>query len=270
MSERRESMDGLEKGIRVLRAFDETHPALTLSEVAQTAELSAAVARRCLLTLEALGYVGRRHRRFFLRPRILDLGAAYLGSLNVERLSIGHLTDLASKTGDAASLTVLDGTDIVYLARASTRSLLRLEAHVGSRFPAYATAMGRVLLAARSDAVVRSLLSAFELTALTDKTETNPKRIATLVAAARRDGYAAVEDELAYGVVSLAVPVLDENGQTIAAINSSSHSKKITKNALVRERLSQLRETSANISAELRRLPATALLLGPIDGRDFG
>ena len=127
------------------------------------ARLPAATARRCLLTLEELGYVTRTGRSFLLRPKVLELGAAYLESMDIETLTKTHLEDLARQTGDSAALSVLDGIDIVYVARTSVRTLMRLEAHVGSRFPAYATSMGRVLLAGLSPGAARRLLRAREL-----------------------------------------------------------------------------------------------------------
>ena len=147
---RREAMGGLAKGLEVIRAFTRESASLTLSEIAAHAGLPAATARRCLLTLAELGYVMQSGRNFLLRPKVLELGAAYLESMNIETLTRTYLEDLASQTGDSAALTVLDGAEIVYVARASVRTLMRLEAHVGSRFPAYPTSMGRVLLAGLS------------------------------------------------------------------------------------------------------------------------
>jgi IclR family transcriptional regulator, pca regulon regulatory protein len=260
-AERRELMGGLAKGLKVLLAFDQQNPNQTLSEIAHVTGLSPAVTRRCLMTLEDLGYIGRDRRNFFLKPRVLDLSAAYLSALNVERLAMTHLTDLANATHDSASLTVLDGHDIVYLARASTRTILRLEANVGSRFPAFATSMGRVLMAALPDEEIRRRLAASELMPLTDKTETDPGRLFAAIQEARRDGYSVVEDELAYGVVALAVPVIDPMGRTVAAVNSSGHSKRTHKDDMVRDRLDSVREVGKRISDELRRLPQSLRLL---------
>src|SRR5215468_7200824 len=145
-------MGGLAKGLAVIRAFARDHAALSLSEVARSAHIAPATTRRCLLTLEDLGYVTRSGRSFLLRPKVLELGAAYLESMNIEQLTRTRLEELARTTMDSAALCVLDSTDIVYVARASVRTLLRLEAHVGSRFPAHATSMGRVLLAGLSPA----------------------------------------------------------------------------------------------------------------------
>src|ERR1700685_379745 len=130
----REAMGGLAKGLAVIRAFSSEHAALTLSDVARSAGIPAATARRCLLTLEELGYVTRSGRQFLLRPKVLELGAAYLESMNIESLTKTHLEELARNTGDSAALCVLDGAAIVYVARASIRTLVRLEAHIGSRF----------------------------------------------------------------------------------------------------------------------------------------
>lgn len=256
---RREAMGGLAKGLRVIRAFTRDHSSLTLSEVAGIARMPAATARRCLLTLEELGYVMRRGRSFLLRPKVLELGAAYLESMDIEHLTKTHLEELARLTGDSAALTVLDGNDIVYVARTSVRTLLRLEAHVGSRFPAYPTSMGRVLLAGLSAERLDHYFRTQTFEALTEHTVTDPKKLRQLIEECRRNGYSAVQDELAYGVVAIAVPVFDQHGRVVAALNSSSHSRRTTKAKLVRERLGMLRAASQQITTELARVPGLAL-----------
>src|SRR5688572_26666497 len=256
---RRETMNGLAKGLDVIRAFSRDAPALTLSEIASAAKLPAATARRCLHTLEELGYVMRAGRTFLLRPKVLELGAAYLESMNIETLTRTHLEDLARQTGDSAALSVLDGLEIVYIARASVRTLLRLEAHVGSRFPAYPTSMGRVLLAGLSPERLQDYLARASFKALTEHTVTDRAKLVRLIDESRRVGFSAVEDELAYGVVAVAVPVFDQTGRVVAALNSSSHSKKITKAELVRQRVGMLEEVSRQISLELRRVPGLSL-----------
>jgi IclR family transcriptional regulator, pca regulon regulatory protein len=258
-SSRRETMGGLAKGLEVIRAFTREQPALTLSQVAATTGLAPATARRCLHTLEELGYVMRRERSFLLRPKVLELGAAYLESMNIEAVTGNLLEDLARQTGDSAALAVLDGPEIVYVARASVRTLMRLEAHVGSRLPAYPTSMGRVLLAGLSPERLKAYLGTAKFEALTEHTVTDPKRLERLIDECRRNGYAAVEDELAYGVVALAVPVFDAAGRVVAALNSSSHSRKTSKAKLVRERLAMLQDVSRQISRELARLPGLSL-----------
>ena len=169
-------MGGLAKGLAVIRAFGRDHAALTLSEIARSACMPAATARRCLLTLEELGYVTRRERSFLLRPKVLELGAAYLESINIEQLTKNHLEELARSTADSAALCVLDGTEIVYVARTSVRTLLRLEAHVGSRFPAHATSTGRVLLAGVGPERLKRYLRKRTFESLTEQTVTDPTR----------------------------------------------------------------------------------------------
>jgi IclR family pca regulon transcriptional regulator len=252
-------MGGLAKGLDVIRAFTRDSPSLTLSEIASHARLPAATARRCLLTLAELGYVMQSGRNFLLRPKVLELGAAYLESMNIETLTKTYLEDLASQTGDSAALTVLDGMEIVYVARTSVRTLMRLEAHVGSRFPAYPTSMGRVLLAGLSPQRLQKYFDEAQFVALTSHTVTDKAKLMKLVEECRRVGYSAVEDELAYGVVAVAVPVYDQSSRVVAALNSSSHSKKISKAKLVRERLTMLQELSAQISRELQRVPGLSL-----------
>ncbi len=256
---RREAMGGLAKGLAVIRAFTREQPALTLSDIARAAAMPAATARRCLLTLEELGYVTRNGRAFLLRPKVLELGAAYLESMNIEQLTSNHLEELARKTADSAALCVLDGTEIVYVARASVRTLMRLEAHVGSRFPAHATSTGRVLLAGLSPERLRDYFQSARLEALTDRTVTEPGRLLELIEECRRVGYSVVEDELAYGVIALAIPVLDQRGRVVAALNTSSHSRKITKAKLLRDRLPMLQQAGRQISADLAGVPGLSL-----------
>jgi len=252
-------MGGLAKGLAVIRAFSRDHATLTLSEIARRAGMPAATARRCLLTLEELDYVTRAGRGFVLRPKVLELGAAYLESMDIERLTRTRLEELARVTGDSAALCVLDSTQIVYVARASVRTLLRLEAHVGSRFPAHATSTGRVLLAGLSTERLEQYFGSARLEPLTDRTVVDPRKLRRLVDECRRAGYSAVEDELAYGVVALGVPVFDQNGRVVAAVNTSSHSRRISKVRLVRERLVMLRQTSLEISTDLARVPGLSL-----------
>jgi len=156
-------------------------------------------------------------------------------------------------------LCVLDDTEIIYVARASVRTLVRLEAHVGSRFPAHATSTGRVLLAGLSPERLQRYFETAKFSALTDRTVTDPVKLRLLIEECRRSGYAAVEDELAYGVIALAVPVLDQKGRVVAALNSSSHSRRINKTKLVRDRLAMLQRVGRQISTDLAAVPGLAL-----------
>jgi IclR family pca regulon transcriptional regulator len=173
------------------------------------------------------------------------------------------LEELARSTGDSAALCVLDDTEIVYVARASIRTLIRLEAHVGSRFPAYATSTGRVLLAGLSANHLQHYFDTVKPEALTDRTVTDSTKLRQIVEECRRTGYSAVEDELAYGVVALAVPVFNQSGRVVAAVNSSSHSRRISKTKLVRERFAMLQQVSRQISTELAGVPGLSLSANP-------
>ena len=256
---RRETMGGLAKGLAVIRAFTREQAALSLSDVARNARMPAATARRCLLTLEECGYVIRSGRSFLLRPKVLELGAAYLESMNIEQLTRTQLEELAGKTGDSAALSVLDDIEIVYVARASVRTLLRLEAHVGSRFPAHATSMGRVLLAGVGTERLEHYLQSAPLEALTKHTVTDRARLCELIEDCRSAGYSVVEDELAYGVIALAVPVFDQQRRVVAALNTSSHSGRISRTRLLRERLAMLQQVSQQISGALASVPWLSL-----------
>jgi IclR family pca regulon transcriptional regulator len=256
---KKEAMNGLAKGLEVIRAFTRERPALTLTQVAEATALAPATARRCLLTLEELGYVVRHERSYLLRPRVLELGAAYLESMNVEAVTKNYLEELALATDDSAALAVLDGADIVYVARASVRTVMRLEAHVGTRLPAYCTSMGRVLLAGLTPARLDRYFESARLDRLTERTVVDPRKLRQLVDECRTKGYSAVEDELAYGVVAVAVPVHDQAGRVVAAVNSSGHSRRVHAAKLAKERLPLLREVSAKLTRELARGPGLAL-----------
>jgi IclR family pca regulon transcriptional regulator len=251
-------MGGLAKGLEVLRAFSRDRPHMTLSEVAARAGLPPATARRCLNTFEELGYVTRSGRKFVLRPKVLEIGAAYLESMDIESLTHPHLEAMARETGDSAALSVLDGTEIVYVARASVRTLIRLEAHVGSRLPAHATSMGRVLLAGLRSERLHWYFTNAKFEALTPRTVTDIAGLAQLISETRRNGYSIVEEELAFGVIALAVPVFDASGRVVAALNTSSHSRATSSQSLL-QRLPMLQRISGEISAELARVPGLSL-----------
>jgi IclR family transcriptional regulator, pca regulon regulatory protein len=251
-SARREAMGGLAKGLSVIRAFTRESAALSLSEIAALTHMPAATVRRCLLTLEELGYLVRNGRQFVLRPKVLELGGAYLESMNIEHLTKTHLEELASKTGDSAALCVLDGTDIIYVARASVRTLMRLEAHVGSRFPAYATSMGRVLLAALSPEELDRYLAEATLEPLTARTVTDQGQLRAIIGEVAAQGYAIVDQELEEGLRAVAAPIRGSSDVGTAAINISAHASRVSIAALRGEILPALLETAAQIEADLQ------------------
>jgi IclR family pca regulon transcriptional regulator len=246
---------GLAKGLAVIRAFGVGGPACTLAEIARIAELTPPAARRCLHTLESLGYVGRDGRRFFLRPRVLELGAAYLEGVKYDELANDYLQAIVQASGQSSSLAVLDGHDVVYVARVGARRVLRLEAAIGTRYPAFATSLGRVLLSDRSDAELDAYLAGADLTPRTRTTVTDPVILRDRIRQARQDGYALVEDELATGVLALAAPVVDRQDRVVAAINCSALTGDLSQAELMGF-LPVLQDTAARISRALPHFPA--------------
>jgi len=254
----RDFVASLDRGLRILSAFERDEPELTLSEVAQKTGLTPATARRFLLTLKSLGYVGMNGRRFVLRPKVLDLAYSYLDSMNVDEALQPYLRELVQRTGDSSSVTVLEGTEIVYIANASVRRVVRLGAGVGSRFPAYPTAMGRVLLAHLPKDKLDTFFAGQHFEKITEFTETNPDKIRKHLDKIRVDGYGVVQDELEVGLVSLAVPLKDNSGHVFAAMNCSSVARRTDGKEMLRTRLDLLREYSTQVSSALMRFPALA------------
>ncbi len=250
-----EYINSLARGLTVLRTFTREHPEMTLSEVAAAAELSPAVARRCLHTLIHLGYVGKKGKLFLLRPEVIGFASAYLESMNVEEIVHPYLQRVRDKTGDSSSLAVLSHYDILYLVHVSTNRMIRLAAGVGTRFPAFATSLGRVLLAWQPPEFIESFLHSTALQPFTDRTTTSISRLRQTLGKVRKDGFASVQDELDYGIVSVAVPVRNDGGQVIAAINCSTATSRITQQAMIKSRVPVLLDAAKHIEIELRRYP---------------
>jgi len=253
MSER-DFVTALSRGLSVIRAFSRERPEMTLTEVAATTSLSPATARRCLYTLQRLGYISSHGRRFMLRSKILDLGSAFWSSMKLEEVAQMHLREVVDEVGDSASLAVLEGSDVLYLCHAASRRTIRLAAEIGARFPAYATSLGRAMLAYLDPASLDQYLEATELKPLTERTVTDPACLRALLMTIRTNGYAATEDELDYGLASVAVPVM-VGGRAVAAINSSANSARMSKDDLARDRLVILRRTATAIARALEQSP---------------
>jgi IclR family pca regulon transcriptional regulator len=220
MSAGAETLQGLERGLAVIQAFSREAPAMTLSEVARRTDISRATARRILLTLESLGFVRSDGRDFSLSPRILSLGWAYLSSLNLWEIARPFMEDLSAEVRETCSAATLDLPDIVFVARVpAPRRILMMSLEVGSRLPAHATAMGRVLLAGQSDELVAAHLAETRLDPLTHRTTTDPARLRAIVAAVREQGFSLVDEELELGLRSLSVPLRGPDGVPVAALN---------------------------------------------------
>jgi IclR family pca regulon transcriptional regulator len=245
-------VQSLERGLAVIRAFDEHNPELTLSDVARVTGLTRAAARRFLLTLADLGYVRTDGRWFTLSPRILELGYAYLSSLSLTEVAEPHLERLVAEVHESSSVSVLDGEDIVYVARVPTARIMTVSINVGTRFPAYATSMGRVLLSRLSEEELEAYLGRVELVPLSPRTLTSVEMLRVELAKVRSQGWALVDQELEEGLRSIAAPIRDRGGNTIAAVNLSAHASRMSIEEGRRRLVPALLATAARIEADLR------------------
>ncbi|MGH7608919.1 MAG: IclR family transcriptional regulator domain-containing protein, partial [Candidatus Dormibacteria bacterium] len=225
-------VQSLDRGLAVIRAFGHDRQRLQLSQVARLTGLSRATARRFLLTLVDLGYARSDGRYFSLRPRVLELGYAYLSGLTLTEVAQPHLEHLMNVVHESSSISVLDGPDVVYVLRAPTSRIMTVAISVGTRFPAYATSMGRVLLAGLAPAELERYLSRIHLAPLTSHTVTRVVDLRRVLDRVRLAGYAAVDQELEDGLRSVAVPLHDGSGAVIAAMNVSVHAVRVTMEAL--------------------------------------
>lgn len=248
---RRDFVQSLERGLAVIRSFDAEHPELSLSDVARRTGLTRAAARRFLLTLATLGYVHTDGRLFSLRPRLLELGHAYLSTLGLDEVAAPHLEALVADLRESSSVAVLDGDDVAYVARVPTKRIMTVSIAVGTRFPAYATSMGRVLLAALPADELDAYLTRARLEPLTRHTVTRPPVLRQILADVAARGHAVVNQELEEGLRSAAAPLRDRNGAVVAAINVSTHSSRTTLDTLRRVFVPRLLETAAAIEADL-------------------
>lgn len=257
--ERRASdrVQSLERGLAVIRAFDAEAPELTLSEVARRVGLTRASARRFLLTLADLGYVRYDGRRFALTPRVLELGYAYLSSLTLPEVAQPHLERLAAEVRESSSVSVLDGHDVVYVARVATSRIMRVAINVGTRFPAYATSMGRILLAGLPEAELARYLEGVELEAYTPRTLTSKDALRRELATIRERGWAIVDQELEEGLRSIAVPVGSATGEVIAAVNVSTQANRTSIDELEGAFLEPLRVAAERIARDLAAAAST-------------
>lgn len=195
---------------------------MTLTEVAERTGFTRATARRFLLTLEQLGYVRVSSKDFTLTPKVLELGYSYLSSQGLADVIAPHLNELSAEVHESASAAVLDGNDIVYIARSAARKIMQVNITIGTRFPAYATSMGRALLAGLPEADARRILTESHPIQLTTYTLTSQTDLIGALSTVRAQGYAFVDQELELGLRALAMPVRDARGYVIAAVNISS------------------------------------------------
>ncbi|GAA1623372.1 IclR family transcriptional regulator C-terminal domain-containing protein [Actinoplanes couchii] len=245
-------VQSLERGLAVIRAFDAQHPELTLSDVARICGLTRAAARRFLLTLSDLGYVRTDGRLFSLAPRVLELGYSYLSSLSLPEVAEPHLERLVADVRESSSMSVLDGDDIVYVARVPTSRIMRIAINVGTRFPAYATSMGRVLLAGLPDEHLEAYLNRVRLEPLTDRTLRTTGELRAELSRVRLHGHAVVDQELEEGLRAIAAPIRDRTGTVTGAVNVSVHAARATVDDIRARLLPPLLAAAGAIEADLR------------------
>ena len=216
-------VQSLARGLSVITAFDADRPRQTLSEVSRVTGLTRATARRFLHTLVELGYVDTAGSTFWLTPRVLDLGYSYLSSMPLSELAQPHLEKLSARLDESSSVAVLDGSDIVYVGRVQVRRIMNIGITIGTRFPAFATSMGRVLLAALPEEELDARLEAADLRTFTPRSIADIAGLRDELSSITERGWALVDQELEPGLRSVAAPVRDRDGRVVAALNVSTH-----------------------------------------------
>ena len=247
----------LDRGLRVIRAFSQETPFMTVAEVARHTEMSRAAARRFLMTLQKLGYAGcDRNQRYFLRPTILALGYSYLSSLNLQDSVQSVLHDVATRIGGACSMAILDDLDVVYVARASTYQPLRISVRVGDRVPAHVSSLGRILLGRLCDSELDDHIGRIELRQFTEYSTASTKRLREMIIEARKAGWISANSERIIGLLSLSVPIRNRDARIVAAL-SVSVQYRYTPVALVETGLPMLRAAAAEVEhvIQMRETP---------------
>lgn len=247
----RDHVQSLERGLTVITSFSAERPRQTLSDVARQTNLTRATARRLLLTLVELGYVRTDGKLFELTPRVLDIGYSFISSLNVQAIAQPYLEAFGERVKESSSVAVLDDTDVIYVARVPTTRVMTVAIGLGSRFPAYQTSLGRILLAELSDDEVIEIYRRSDTSRPTERTVRSADALIERLADVRHCGYAVVDQELEIGVRSVAAPLRDRTGRAIAAVNVSTHAGRTTLDQVHETFVPDLLQTASDISAAL-------------------
>jgi IclR family pca regulon transcriptional regulator len=241
-------IEALARGLDVLRSFRPGTPSMTLSEIAGHTGLARPTVRRILITLEALGYVRAAARGYTLTPRVLDLGMAYVNALSMWEVARPHMEKLVAQTNESTSMAQLDGGDIIYVARVAVPKIVTLAVTIGTRFPAPATSMGKVLLAALPPAQLATVLAEGTRSGITARWQPSPAELDASLREVRAKGWALADQDLAPGIRSVATGVRDGDGNVVAAINVTVHAAETSVETLREEHLPKLLRTAADIS----------------------
>jgi IclR family pca regulon transcriptional regulator len=261
--EDRDFVEALARGLDVICSFSTSKLSMTVSDVAAATSLARPTARRLLLTLEQLGYVRSEVGSYSLTPKVLELGMSYINAQGMWDIARPHLAALVAQTKESSSMAQLDGSDIVYMARVPVPKIIGLAVQIGTRFPAAVTSMGRVLLSDLTDAQVDAVLKVPSKAEFLPRVRLSRRELAAVLADVRKRGWALSDEDLALGVRSVAAPVRDGSGRTIAAVNVTVHAAETSVADLKKRHLPLLLETAAAISEDFRRVsgqPSTAPL----------
>jgi len=246
-------MTSLARGLLVIQAFSQQKLQLSISQLSKRTGLSRASVRRCLYTLSKLGFAGTDDsRNFYLRPRVLSLGHAYLSSMPLATAAQPILEHLSQILHESCSIALLDDIEIVYVARANVTRIMAIDLGVGTRLPAFCTSMGRVLLANLPAEQLESLLPRIEFTRYTDRTATSVERLRQALTTVRREGYAIIDQELEVGLRYMAVPVQNPSGRVVAAINVGAHGQRVSVQDMQTRFLPYLRAAAHELCPLLR------------------
>lgn len=252
-SPERDYVQSLGRGLTVLQAFNAEQPEMTLADMSRATGLTRATSRRLLHTLVALGFVCTDGRTFELTPRVLDLGFAYVSSLQLPDIAQPFMEALSDRVHESVSASVLDGSQIVYVARVNTQRIMGISLAIGSRLPAAWTSMGRVLLAGLTDPQLDEFLDGLVITSLTANSITDIDELRSAVHAVRSQGYALIDQELEEGIRSVAAPLRDRRGRTLAAVNVGTHAARVTLKELRGVILPDLLGTARSIERQLAK-----------------
>lgn len=258
-SESREFVEALARGIEVIRCFDATHMEMSVSEVAARTGLARPTARRLLMTLEQLGYMRSADGVYALTAKTLELGTAYISALGVWDIARPHMQALVDRTRESTSMSQLDGSDVVYVARVAVPKIIAISVSIGTRFPATATSMGRVLLADLDPGELDAALATPSTSGVLPRVQLGRPALDDALAEVRAQGWAMSDEQLSVGIRSIAVPVAGANGRVAAAMNVTTHAAETSVERLLDEHLPLLLDAARSIADEwshLARLPA--------------
>ncbi|SDI45963.1 transcriptional regulator, IclR family [Alteribacillus persepolensis] len=250
-SESRDFIKSLEKGINVLKAFSADNPIMTVSEAAEVTGYSRPTVRRIFITLQTLGYMEEKSGRYMLTPRVLSLGYSYLSSQNIWNIATPYLEKLVKRTRESSSISVLDRDEVVYVARVPTERIMTISLNVGSRLPAYATSMGKLLLAYLPENERERYIQQLKAKQLTDNTKADSEALREELRTIKRQGWSFANEELEEGVRSIAVPIYNRQHEVYAAVNCSANASRVSAAYMKNEYLALLQEAAKEISEDL-------------------